>query len=131
MRTAFIRGPGEVRLMTISADGKDLTALTKPQDPFSGPASPSYSPNGKRILFGAFAKGNRIFAFDAADGSDRVQLTNGDSQGVEPAYSPDGGSIVFRRGANLFAMDSDGSGVKQLTDLGGGEGTYIHPSWGR
>jgi TolB protein len=132
-RIAFIRGPGESRLMTMTAGGAEVTALTKSADPFSGPDSPSYSSNGKRILFHAFARGNQFFSCDAADGGNRVQITKGDVEGFEPAYSPDGSSIVFRRGKNLLTMDSDGSDVKQLTDLDPDKVgfTNIHPSWGR
>jgi Tol biopolymer transport system component len=135
-RIAFIRGPGETQLMTMTAGGADLTAVTKKSaDPFSAPESPSYSPNGKRILFQAAARGSQFFTCDAADGGNRVQITQGDSGGFgfEPAYSPDGSSIVFRRGKNLFTMDSDGSDVKQVTDLDPDQlvAGNSHPSWGR
>jgi Tol biopolymer transport system component len=137
-RIAFIRGPGETQLMTMTAAGADVTAVTKKSaDPFSGPQSPSYSPNGKRILFQATAPrdGSQFFACDAADGGNRVEITKGDSGGFgfEPAYSPDGSSIVFRRGKNLFTMDSDGSNVKPLTDLDPDRVGFnnFHPSWGR
>ncbi len=127
-RIAFIRGPGESQLMTMTASGTDVTQLTKPADPFSTPDSPSYSPNGKRVLFHAFARGNQIFACDADDCGNRVQITKGEAEGYEPAYSPDGGSIVFRRGRDLFTMDADGSDVKQTTDQPGLSSS--HPSWG-
>jgi TolB protein len=130
-RIAFIRGPGFTVLMTMNDKGGDVTALTQPQGPFTTPRAPSYSPDGKRIVFQAFAKGNRIFAVDAADGGDRVQLTGGDSQGLEPAYSPNGASIVFRRGDDLFTMDDDGSGVEQLPASDKPGTAYIRPSWGR
>jgi TolB protein len=131
-RIAFIRGPGESRLMTMTAAGTDLTTLTKFKDPFSAPGAPSYSPNGKRILFQAFEDGtSRIYTFDAADGGNRVTLTKGDDEGLEPAYSPDGSSIVFRRANNLFTMNADGSGVNQLTGIEREDGSNIHPSWGR
>jgi TolB protein len=131
-RITFIRGPGESRLMTMTAGGGDLTTLTKFKDPFSTPTSPSYSPNGKRILFQGFEDGkNRIYAFDAADGGNLVTLTKGDGEGVEPAYSPDGSSIVFRRGVNLFTMDADGANVNQLTSIERENGSNVRPSWGR
>lgn len=130
-RIVFVRGPGESRVVTMTSGGADVTQLTKHSDPFSGPTSPSYSSDGQRILFGAFAKGNRVFTIDAGDGRDLVQITKGDSEGLEPAYSPEGGEIVFRRGTNLFAMDANGANVEQLSDLQPLEGSNIHPSWGR
>lgn len=130
-RLVFIRGPGESQVVTMTTGGADVTQLTKHSDPFSGPSSPSYSNDGQRILFGAFAEGNRIFTIDASDGSDVTPLTRGDSEGLEPAYSPEGGTIVFRRGTNLFAMDASGVDVQQLSELQPLEGSNIHPTWGR
>jgi Tol biopolymer transport system component len=134
-RIAFIRSPGEPpRVMTMTATGTDLTELTRDSDPFTGPESPTYSPNGKRVVFFAFATGKatqEIYACDADDGRNRVQLTKGDNHGREPALSPDGDSIVYQRGRNLFTMDSDGSNVKQATFLDDKPGfANIRPGWG-
>ena len=42
---------------------------------------------------------------------------------LQPRYSPDGNTIMFRRGAyprsDLFMLSADGSGLTRLTDLGG------------
>jgi dipeptidyl aminopeptidase/acylaminoacyl peptidase len=42
------------------------------------------------------------------------QLTE-DPSDAEPAFSPDGTSIAFVRGGNLFSVRADGSGLRQLT----------------
>lgn len=42
------------------------------------------------------------------------QLTE-DPSDTEPAFSPDGTSIAFVRGAHLFSVRADGSGLRQLT----------------
>jgi Tol biopolymer transport system component len=128
-RIVFVRGPGETQLMTITVGGDDLTPVTKRGEPFSSPEAPSYSPNGNRILFAAFARGNRIWTIGTG-GDGLEQLIKGDDEGQEPAYSPDGSAIVFRRGKELFTMEADGSGTKQLTNAPPG-GSNIHPSWGR
>lgn len=128
-RIVFVRGPGETQLMTISVGGDDLTPVTKRGEPFSAPEAPSYAPNGNRILFDAFARGNRIWTI-GADGGGLDQVSRGDDEGVEPAYSPDGEAIVFRRGKELFTMNADGTGTEQLSNAPDG-GSNIHPSWGR
>jgi len=73
---------------------------------------------------------NVIYVMDF-DGSNLVQLTNGDYSNLDPAFSPDGSRIAFssRRGdlpsvefteltgeRNIYVMNSDGSNQTQLTD---------------
>jgi Tol biopolymer transport system component len=71
-----------------------------------------------------------------ADGSDFRKLTSG-HEDVDPAWSPDGSSIVFASnrccetsqgfdGYALYAMGTDGSGVHQLTHP---LGTDWAPAW--
>jgi len=134
-RIVFVRGPGDSKLVTMPAGGGDVKYLTG-NFPFSTPDSPSYSPNGKRILFHAIGHngkepGNFIYSFDADDGSNLDVITKGGNEGSEPAYSPDGSSIVYRRNINLYSMDADGGNVKPLTNLSGNDGGNIGPSWGR
>jgi len=45
----------------------------------------------------------------------------------EFSLSPDGSKILFQIGTNIFVMNNDGSGLKQLTKLYG----YLHPVWHR
>jgi Tol biopolymer transport system component len=128
-RIVFVRGPGETQLMTITVGGDDLTPVTERGKPFSSPEWPTYSPDGKRILFNAFSGGHKLYTI-GTDGKGLDQLSKGDEDFVEAAYSPDGSSIVFRRHKELFTMNADGSGVEQLSNAPDG-GSNIHPSWGR
>jgi len=128
-RIVFVRTSPFAQLMTITVGGDDLTVVTDRDERFTGPGSPSYSPDGDRILFNASARGgDRIWTIGSG-GKGLEQLTKGDDEGVEPAYSPDGNSIVFRRGRDLLTMDAGGGGTQQLVD--GQDGSNIHPSWGR
>lgn len=83
---------------------------------------------------------NVIFTMDF-DGSNLVQLTNGDFSNLDPSFSPDGSKILFssRRGdqpsvefteqtgeRNIYVMDADGSNQTQLTD---GILASWNPSW--
>ncbi len=83
--------------------------------------SPSWSPNGKWILFtNGNAMNANIFKV-SLDGEKVVQLTfekNG-YQNTDPSWSPDGEMIVFYSnrvsGKGIFIMNSDGSEVENIS----------------
>jgi Tol biopolymer transport system component len=66
-------------------------------------------------------------------------LTRGRCRGVHPSWSDDGLRIAFvchdwRDQGNVFAMNADGSGLTQVTNLAGGTwpfaaSAYIHPKF--
>jgi TolB protein len=111
---------------------------------------PAFSPDGKRIAFVRIVNGRaQVFTVDPETGSKVVQVTSGDNDNVEPAWSPDGQFILFasnraatkpgrgytaqeraeRRGRfNLFALRPDGTTLVQLTD---GEANSGAPAWGK
>src|SRR5207245_6158575 len=126
-------------IWTIAADGSALKKLPS-ACPAQGPCdenSPSYSPDGRKIAF-AFAYGPVDEKLDQikfaqlyvmnADGTSPHAVTSfaafsGDaSMGV---WSPDGKQLLFERGTNkagkppssraLFVINTDGSGLRQLT----------------
>lgn len=129
-RIVFVRTANFSQLMTITAGGDDLKAVTDRDERFSSPEAPSYSPDGNRIVFDAVVRSDERIWTIGSDGNGLQQLTKGDDEGVEPAFSPDGDSIVFHSGRALFTMDADGSGAKQLVETPEG-GNNLHPSWGR
>lgn len=65
-----------------------------------------------------------------ADGSDLVRLSPPDARDSAPAWSPDGGQIVFQRdtlqGPGLYLMDRDGLRTKMLWKL---EIGFASPAW--
>jgi Tol biopolymer transport system component len=93
--------------------------------------TPSWSPNGKKIVFArnnnATTIGSRsrenIYVMNA-DGSNKKLVTNerslpGDiKQDGQPAFSPSGKKIVFWRGRDLYTINSDGTNFTRLTDDG-------------
>ena len=87
--------PGEIYVM--NADGTNPINLT--QSPIRWDRSPSWSPDGKQIVFGSagFLKGvvqSDIWVIDA-DGGNRRNLTNDAPIDLAPDWSPDGLRIAF------------------------------------
>ena len=87
-------------------------------------AWPAWSPDGRRIAFGAAktAKDNfRLYLLETA--SDQVvPLTDGSTEDFLPAWSPDGHWIAFGRARDLspnafdlWRIHPDGTGLQQLT----------------
>lgn len=80
---------------------------------------PSYSPDGKAIIFSSNRSGNLdLWLLSVETGTVR-QLTDDAAHDWDPGFSPDGESIVWSsdRTGNLevWIADKDGSGSRQLT----------------
>ncbi len=81
--------------------------------------SPSWSPDGSKIVFYSERHGNAEIYVMNADGSDVVRLTDDPANEGYPAFSPDGRRISFdsdREGAfEIYTMNADGNDVRRLT----------------
>jgi TolB protein len=79
-----------------------------------GAASPSWSPDGRRI---AFTRGGRIWTM-AADGS-RAHPITASIGATMPVWSPDGQWIAFASNqdgdSDIYTMQADGSGLHAVT----------------
>jgi Tol biopolymer transport system component len=117
---------GDEELFVMNADGTNVRQLTSNADFDS---APSWSPDGRRILFerapaGTFTQGTEAQEKDIyvmrADGSHVRRLT--DSPGLDegPEFSPDGTKIAFSSARDgqqeIYVMDADGSNPRRLTD---------------
>ena len=99
--------------------------------------NPSWSPDGRRLVFESARHGNTELYVINADGTGERRLTHSPSNVVNshPSWSPDGGSIVFdsfRDGAfHLYVIRPDGSGERRLTqgDAAGVQEFARHPEW--
>jgi len=78
----------------------------------------SFSPDGKKIVFGRIDSTGRYIMTMNADGTERVKLTSS-LRDYMPSWSPDGASVCFaslRDGnAEIYVMAADGSNQRRLT----------------
>lgn len=91
---------------------------------------PARSPDGSRVVFSSYRDANNEIYVMRADGSRPENLTRHEASDGAPCWSPDGRRIAFtsdRHGererppgsghynSDVFIMNADGSGVRQLT----------------
>lgn len=111
-------------IYVMNADGTNQIRLTsgKRKD-----ESPSWSPDGKKIVFSS-SLGDGDYNLDIyiinADGSGEKRLTDNPARDRHPAWSPDGKKIVFTSSRDtsslpdieeIYIMDADGSNQTRLT----------------
>ena len=87
---------------------------------FSGTdRTPSWSPDGTKIIFASDRSGNMDIWVMDSDGGNLKQLTTSENSDFDPAWSPDGTKIAFTstRSGNydIWVMDSNGGNYEQLT----------------
>ncbi len=104
-------------VVVMNADGSGLRRL-KRFEPGNG-GLPSWSPDGRKILFVNFRDGNFDVYVMNADGSGQRNLTRHPGHDSDPEWSPDGRKIAFttKREGNfeIYVMNADGSGQRNLT----------------
>ena len=125
------RNPGwfTSEIYVMDADGGNQINITNhPSDD----RSPSWSPDGQRIVFESDRDNDRghnieIYVMDA-DGSNQLNITNNLTMDGDPSWSPDGKRIVFsaqREGHvvhnlditdEIYVMDADGGNQRRLTE---------------
>lgn len=131
---------GKVNIFTIPvAGGPDvaLTDLTVPND------GPEYSPDGHWIWFNSelASPGHAQIFKMRTDGSEVTQVTFDERVNWFPHFAPDGQSIVYLsyppgtqghpadKDVILRFMRPDGSGIRDIDNFNGGQGTINVNSW--
>ncbi len=91
------------------------------------PWSPRFSPDGRRLAYGAFAAGgnaSEVWITDLASGATQ-QLTSDGRDNNDPRWSPDGKSIAYSaigdNGKDLFVQSVTGAAARRLTARDGSE----------
>jgi Tol biopolymer transport system component len=112
---------GDMEIYTIRSDGTGLTRLTHRK---GADLWPSWSPDGRQIVFARNWHPYWGIVVMNADGSDQRVIASGrESQFMgEPAWSPDGTTIAFHGSGGIFLMSEDGSNQRRLTSS--------HLDWG-
>jgi eukaryotic-like serine/threonine-protein kinase len=122
-RLAYARLYADYNLyrMELPANGKPAGAPERFLSSTRREATPSFSPDGKRIAFWSNRSGTENIWVADADGLNPVQLTSFTS-GVagSPQWSPDGKTIVFdarpEGQSDIYSIRADGGPPKRLTN---------------
>jgi Tol biopolymer transport system component len=102
-------------IYTIRPDGTHLHRVTR----LGFATNPSWSPDGKRIVFSTGPYGDLWVM--TANGASSRRLTHAPNgvRDVSPSWSPDGKRIAFARrdgsSGDVFVVDANGSHLQQLT----------------
>ena len=136
-RLLDIHGFPTSEIYVMDADGENPQNLTNNR---AGDWHPSWSPDGKRIIFMSYREGHFIGDFEDitseiyvmdVDGGNQQRLTENRKNDEGPSWSPDGTRIVFSSDSKgdwvnyeIYVMDDDGGNLQRLTenrdDDGGG-----------
>jgi Tol biopolymer transport system component len=118
-RSAFVRNEGNLSLVLVIRDGDGHEALVKAEGGFDGPHSPTFTPDGTRVVYAHPESARQpILSINLAAADRKVVI---DSAGVNnwPSVSPDGRQLAFASTRDgdyeIYVAEIDGSHPRRLT----------------
>ena len=110
---------GNKEIWAMDFDGKNQRQITRFN---STSIEPSVSPDGTRIAFTSYARGNPgIFVFSVDPVRDLRFYNQGASVNSSPSFTPDGKQVVYSSSAGrccrIFIADLNGSGFRPISSL--------------
>ncbi|MHB0938954.1 MAG: TolB family protein [Armatimonadota bacterium] len=114
-------------LYIIQADGKNLKRIVRIQDgkpdSIDSAVAPSFSPDGKWVVFTGWSmwgpdpdtETQAYLYIVKADGSGRRRIAKLTGDYSNHAFSPDGKTLAFVNGGDIWTINVDGTGLRQLT----------------
>ncbi len=124
-RIAYITAKGvganiEYALMIADSDGHSPQLVVRSREPL---LSPSWSPDGRRLAYVSFERGNSaIYIQELATGSREVVSASPGINGA-PAFSPDGSKLAV-------SLSKTGNPEIHILDLGSRQTTQLTRHWG-
>jgi Tol biopolymer transport system component len=96
--------------------------------------SPIIAPDGEKVIYSVGQFPSMQIEEASLDGSNVRQLTKSPSAQFNAVYSPDQSQVAFARADStrqlqLWVMNADGSGERQLTRFAADDGSPQWPSW--
>ena len=124
---AHLTARGTARLMVIRPDGTHLKTLTSGE---SNDALPSWSPDGRQLVFRAASPSRTALRIVDVDTRAITTIATGSDYDTFPTWSPRGDLISFtsKRDGDyeIYVIRPDGTGLRRLTQTRGND---AHSDW--
>ena len=117
---AFVNREHGYWVHVMASDGTSDTELNGPGLDFAAIGYPTWSPDGRRLMFEAnrqFAR--RVLVISGVNGSGLTQVLNGDQAGGFHSWSPDGTQVLYTRDDQIWLANVTGAVPRSILTQAG------------